>query len=222
MQDVGGVRSAAQRHQGPSEGDPIPALNKELLLLGRHLLPLPHILPNTQPQLPPLGREPALRQPPRKLLRGTGGRVGRPRRQPHRRRLRQHVHHGRLDAGVGGQDRPHPRNAGAAHHPGDVEEERAVGPRARLPVAPRIVDGDGEVGGFGEGRAEARAAEGFAGEGEEVAEEKSGEVECHETGGGGEGETEEIGGGHGLVGRRGRVATMGRQEGKIRMVWVFW
>lgn len=46
MQDVSGVRSTAQRHQGPSKGGLIPALNKDLVLLGSHLLRLPHILSN--------------------------------------------------------------------------------------------------------------------------------------------------------------------------------
>lgn len=137
MQYVRGVRSAAQRHQSPGERHAVPALGEQLLLLLRHVLPLLHVLRHPDLRRPPLRREAALRQPPGEALRDPGRGVfaaapKRPRAQLDRRGLGQHVDHGGFHARVGGEDRFDPGDAAAAHHAGDVEEDRRVAPLGLL------------------------------------------------------------------------------------------
>ena len=127
VEDVGRVRAAAERDEGPRERHAAPAPRQELLLPGRHLPPLARALPGPRGRRAPSarrGREPALRELRRELL----PRAGRRRRpQAHRRGLGEEVDGRRLHPRVRGQDGPHPRRAAAAHHAGHVEQHGGAG-----------------------------------------------------------------------------------------------
>lgn len=119
VEDVGGVRAAAERDERPREGHAPPAPRQELLLPGRHLPPLARALPGPRGRAPSArrGREPALGEPRRERV-PRAGRRGRT--QPHRRGLGEEVDGRRLHPRVRRQYGPHPRRAAAAHHAAHV------------------------------------------------------------------------------------------------------
>lgn len=125
MKNMRSVRSTAQCHQSPSESYAVSALGDHFLLLLHQLLPLPRILRHSQTRRSPLRRKTAIAQSPGKALRHAlrflleppqfdGGGLG------------QHVDHDRVDSVIGGQDVFDSGDARAAHHAGDVEQDRRV------------------------------------------------------------------------------------------------
>lgn len=149
VQNVGGVRAAAERDERPRERDSAPAPRQELLLPGRHLPPLARALPGARGRAASAcrGGEPALREPGRELL----PRARRRRRpQPHRGGLGEEVDRRRLNPRVRCQDGPHPRRAAAAHHAAHVEQRGGRG--GPLPGRSRVERGRRVGRGAGPGR----------------------------------------------------------------------
>lgn len=119
------VRSAAQCDQCPSERDAASTLNDQFLLLLHQLLPLPHVFRHSRARRPPLRRKSAIAQSQSEVLRDArrflldppqldGGGLG------------QHVDHDRVNSVVSGEDVFDSGDARAAHHSGDVEQNRRV------------------------------------------------------------------------------------------------